>query len=440
MVALIALIASCKQELQHENKVIFTRVPVDAIQMKADIAPDFRYVAGMQIVLADNMENPDSSIPLTAEFHSSRAAEISYDGRSMVFSGQKAAGDIWQIWIMELKNSEVRQITESNTNCTDPTWAPDGSIVYSKIVQDDQRKLQYHALYGIEANGCCEQRLTFQPHDDLDASFLNDGRIIVNSAQVFPQKGDPNYLALRPDGTKAELFYQPIKENVLQGSAIDNFSGKVVFSEAGALTRVNFNRPLHSRQVISTKAFKYIQSAYPLADGSFLVAGMKQGERSYGIAKVGVSGDEEQYFNNADYHAFEPVMVTKRPVGRKLPSRVNTDLESGYLICMNADDSQIILASGEDKSTKIQVVGMDKLMSESSIEEDGSFYLELKADVPVRLQTLNSEDEIMRGPSAWMWVRPNERRGCVGCHADPEYAPENVVPKAIEKAPFAMIN
>ena len=82
---------------------------------------------------------------------------------------------------------------------------------------------------------------------------------------------------------------------------------------------------------------------------------------------------------------------------------------------------------------------MNDMIGETEIAEDGSFYLELTADQPVRFQTVNESGEIVRGPSAWLWVRPNERRGCVGCHANRELAPENVVPKAIEKAPVAMI-
>jgi hypothetical protein len=79
-------------------------------------------------------------------------------------------------------------------------------------------------------------------------------------------------------------------------------------------------------------------------------------------------------------------------------------------------------------------------MGEAEVAEDGSFYLEMKADEPVRFQTLSATGEILRGPSLWMWVRPNERRGCVGCHENQEIAPENVVPKAMEKDPVAMLN
>ena len=91
------------------------------------------------------------------------------------------------------------------------------------------------------------------------------------------------------------------------------------------------------------------------------------------------------------------------------------------------------------QTSKVQIIGLDNMIGETEVAEDGSFYLEITADQPVRFQTVNENGEIVRGPSSWLWVRPNERRGCVGCHEDREMAPQNVVPKAIEKAPVAMI-
>ncbi len=73
-----------------------------------------------------------------------------------------------------------------------------------------------------------------------------------------------------------------------------------------------------------------------------------------------------------------------------------------------------------------------------SVEEDGSFYLKIIADTPFRLQTLDDSNSVVQGPSGWIWVRPFERRGCVGCHEDPELTPENLVPLSVKKAPISI--
>jgi hypothetical protein len=148
--------------------------------------------------------------------------------------------------------------------------------------------------------------------------------------------------------------------------------------------------------------------------------------------------DVDFYYNNSDSHSVEPVIVMERPLPKKLPSTVNTSKESGYFICMDTNRSDIDVL--DEKATKIQVLGINSVLGEAPVSEDGSFYVEIGADQPIRFQSLDDQGEVVRGPSSWMWVRPNERRGCVGCHEDRETSPENVVPKAIERAPFAMIN
>ena len=72
-------------------------------------------------------------------------------------------------------------------------------------------------------------------------------------------------------------------------------------------------------------------------------------------------------------------------------------------------------------------------------KEDGSFYVKLDADTPFRFETLNSQGEVLRGPSDWIYLRPNERRACTGCHVDPELAPRNYQPHAVKEDPVVLV-
>jgi len=72
------------------------------------------------------------------------------------------------------------------------------------------------------------------------------------------------------------------------------------------------------------------------------------------------------------------------------------------------------------------------------IEKDGSFQLKITADTPFQIRTLDENNKVLQGPCAWIWLRPNERRGCVGCHEDPELVPDNIVPFAVKKAPIIL--
>jgi hypothetical protein len=74
------------------------------------------------------------------------------------------------------------------------------------------------------------------------------------------------------------------------------------------------------------------------------------------------------------------------------------------------------------------------LMGTVPIEQDGSFYLEVPARVPLRLRTLDESGKESFAMRNWFWVMPRESRGCIGCHEDPELTPPNRHVRALRKA------
>jgi hypothetical protein len=64
------------------------------------------------------------------------------------------------------------------------------------------------------------------------------------------------------------------------------------------------------------------------------------------------------------------------------------------------------------------------------VEEDGSFNIEVPANLPLQLQTLDG-DGLALQTSGWLWVKSRGAQGCIGCHEDPELTPENLLPKAV---------
>ena len=81
-------------------------------------------------------------------------------------------------------------------------------------------------------------------------------------------------------------------------------------------------------------------------------------------------------------------------------------------------------------------MGIDSLLGTVEVEKDGSFYLKVLADTPFRIRTFNETGQVVHGPGSWIYIRPNERRGCVGCHEDNEQVPENRQPLSVRKEPI----
>jgi hypothetical protein len=71
-----------------------------------------------------------------------------------------------------------------------------------------------------------------------------------------------------------------------------------------------------------------------------------------------------------------------------------------------------------------------RILGEIDIAEDGSFNIEIPANTPIKLQTLDVDGMALRSCD-WIWARNHEPRGCIGCHEDGELTPENVLVKAV---------
>jgi hypothetical protein len=435
-VALLVFMTGCSEKPANQGTLLFTQAQVANVSVESILSGEYKYADGLRIV----QENSGSIEILTDEFTSARSPEVSYDGEIMVFSGKKTATDSWQIWTLELDTKSLTQVTSTTENCTDPVWLPDGRIAFSKQITDESQ-VQYHALFTIDPSGCCEQRITFQPHDDLNASVMNDGRLLFSSRQVYPEPGALKYLAMRPDGTKAEIFYLPDSSVNILNRACETGSRNIAFSESGHFRTVNFSRPMHSQEKPILQGVDYLQSAFSMQNENMVCSILKTGSPVFSITILGKDYQPEasSEIYDSGNHLIEAVVAQSRELPKKLPSLMNMDDPSGYIVCLNAEASTIPVDQNAGKSSKIQVLDYSGLIGETEIESDGSFYVALPADQPVRMQTVNNEGEIVRGPSSWIWVRPSERRGCVGCHEDSEITPENVVPKAVEKAPVAMI-
>src|ERR1035438_8102713 len=70
-------------------------------------------------------------------------------------------------------------------------------------------------------------------------------------------------------------------------------------------------------------------------------------------------------------------------------------------------------------------------LGQAPVESDGSFYVQVPADQPLRMELLDASGRSVRAERDWFWMRPSEQRICVGCHAGPERAPENRLPEVL---------
>lgn len=424
-------------EREPDPLLVFTKIPASSNQMPGwneNVPPDYD---GAQIVSL-NPENPEEAIRyLTPDFFSAASPSLSVDNKTIVFSAKEKENEPWQIWTMSLDGSGKMNVLESTENCYTPAFLPGGDIVFSCEMHDPVIGITY-PLFKIHPDGSVLEQITFHPHRDLKPSMLYDGRIAMVSQQVYPGKKKPVFMVLRPDGTKAQAFYHEKSDSNIKSTVRENSNEKLIFIQSDGdvdeLVALSYANPLLPKEIFATYGAGEIHSVDILDSNRMVISAINRSKGVFALSSVSYEGDEKLIYEDENYHSIQPVAVRKRRVPKKLPSSIAAEKGSGILISQDVNHSQIEI-SGDPQARYVRVEGIDDTLHEFEVAEDGSFYLRVQSDMPVRFTSLDAEKEELRGPSNWIWLRPNERRACVGCHAKKEISPANRVPMAIKKDP-----
>lgn len=398
---------------------------------------------GATLVLL-NPEKPASPAKLILNgFESACAPSLSHDGQYLFFQGKEKAGDPWQIWVLDLKKGDPSLVIALDENCTDPLALPDGTVVFSR--EGSVKGKQVFDLWRCGMDGCCLTQLTYNPAKNLYASILKEGRVIYSSTQVYPETKDPVLMVMRPDGTKSEIYSYGCCGLQPASRAAESKDGYIYFIAGdGQLSRVLHRRPLHTFENLSRDMGGSFASVSPCEDGSILVSHRPAEGKTYDLYKLEPgSGSAPALLFSSEKNLSDAVMVRPLEIRPKiLPSPVNPDNPTALLMTQDINYSMLPVhsgISGDSAASQMRISTMEGELAVVEAKSDGSVYLKLDADTPFRIETLNSQGEVVRGPSDWIYLRPGERRACTGCHADPELAPKNFQPLAVKEDPVVLV-
>jgi len=439
------ILVSCSGKSVKKGMLISTEAPGNIDTLDFINGDSSRFPEKTRII-AFNPERPGSASILTGDFFAACFPKISSDGKSILFSAQQKQGEPWQIWEMELKNLKSRKIISSDNNCTDPAYLPEGRIVFSKFTVNDTIKTA-NCLYTCNPDGSDLKQITFGPQSDFATTVMKDGRLLTVNRQIIPRNTDPVLMVMRPDGTKSDLFYRSTPGSTILSSPVEDDNGKIYFIESEKekpfkpdVIAINYNRPLHSRKNITSDTEGNFNFVLPLKNGSCLVSYRKSSSDLYAIYDFDLvkKMPGQKVFSDPEYNILDIIAVGESVKPKKLPSEVDMKVKTGLLLCQNInllDHPAADNSSDHPKADRIEILGIDSTYGVVQVEKDGSFYLKVMSDIPFQIRTLDEKGNIISGPCSWMWLRPNERRGCVGCHQDPELVPENRASLAVKKSP-----
>ncbi len=444
-IAVLMLFFSSCTKKSADGTIIFTQVPANKPQINITTVASLEHLAESSIFAIEPGQSQIVPVILTEDYFSASSPDISYDGRFMLFAAQKESSDVWQIWEMNLNNLKARQITFFDENCFSPTYLPGGRFVFGKSETASINSAQ-NSLFTGNLDGTGFSQITFNPQNYSVLSVLQEGRVLAFSRQVVPEEGNGQLMVFRPDGTKQDLFYKGSEGSQIISRATEVGGTKIVFIEAEGdnlenrnIISINYNRPLNSRTNLTSELKGNFLNVSAFQQDNYLVSYRPEGDDFYALYDYSVENKTPSLiYKNEGYNILEVILVEKHERPRKLPSEVNMGVKTGLLVCQDINFYGIESMRKNQaiaQAHKIEIMGIDSSLGVVNVEEDGSFYLKILADTPFRLRTLSDDGKVVKGPGSWIYLRPNERRGCVGCHAGNEQSPFNRQPLSVKKDP-----
>ena len=343
------------------------------------------------------------------------------------------------LFTMTSEGENIRPITYHVVNDREPKVTAAGKIVFvrqdnffmnakieTEIHQVDADGRRGFVLLGQDIAGSGYDRYTMHEVFPQAVGFLSPTQL--NYKREGNAFGNPTPL---PDGRVAALCAPTnrwSKNHPFKKHAIG-----IVVSSSGASALdgmpVSTSKPLHDI------------SALP--DGRLLCSTLDR--KSMGIVDLETGTVSPFYVSNRE-DVQSPVYVGPR---RRPPSRAttaparDTGRRTGRFYCQNVFQTKHIadlkrikairVLEGRPLTTRMLTCvpyhgGVNHIGTEAvelgvaPLCPDGSFYVEVPADRALAFQAIDAEGRAVLNELSWIYVRPGEHRGCVGCHAGPTQA------------------
>jgi hypothetical protein len=412
-----------------EADIIVTAAP--AYVPLAALKGGERFPQGAQLLLihAGNAE------PLATGFWAAADANVSFDGKRVLFSGKQTAGDPWQIWELTLEDRSVRKLIAGEGDAIRPFYLPAGRLVYARRAAQGFRletagKDASNAFAPIDAQaGGSLLTLSYLPGSAVPTDVLRDGRILFEAEFPLGAGSTPELFLVYSDGSGVESYRCDHGRARWGGKQLA--SGDVVFTHGGSLAR--FTSPLAHEAPIAAPHAEYAGAITETASGAWLVSA-RAGGAHYAL-KLWVPGAPvlKTVLAVGGEDLLDPVVVAPRARPNRHPSGLH-DWNYANMVALDARQSRegdLKVAPAQVRLESMDSEGHAVTMGTAPVETDGSFYIRTPADKPIRFALLDAKGAVVREEHGWFWIRRGEQRYCVGCHAGPERSSENHVPAVL---------
>jgi hypothetical protein len=391
-----------------------------------------RFPRGAQLLLV----HAGKAEPLVTGFAATADANVSFDGKTVLFAGKKEADDTWQIWELTLADLSIRKVISTAADAERPFYLPGGRMVWAQREPwgfqlesaEDGHLPGYTFLNPTAGPGVLP--LTYTQASAFPADVLADGRILFEAGFPLGSGSTPDLYLVYADGSGIESYRCDHGRARWGGRQLA--SGDVVFTHGATLAR--FTSPLATETPVVAPHAEYAGAIAETASGAWLVSARAAANTHYAI-KLWKQGSPalQTVLTLTGKNLVEPVLVAPRTTPKRHPSGLH-DWSYANMMALDARLSREGDLKSAPASVRLEMLdaqGHVVVTGTAPIELDGSFFVKTPADKPIRFALLNAKGAVVRQERGWFWIRSGEQRICVGCHVGPERASENRVPAVL---------
>lgn len=403
----------------------------------AELRGEERFPKGARLLLV----HEGKAEPLVPEFAASADADVSFDGEWVIFAGKKNTADAWQIWEINLSDRKVRQVVTTKADAERPLYLPGGRLVWAQrtpngfeLDSTEDRRRQEEVLNPAAGPGITP--LTYFRGSAFPTGVLRDGRILFEAGFPIGTTATPDIYLVYADGSGVESY----RCDHVRGrwGARQLASGDVVFTHGTSIGR--FSSPLAHEAAVNAPVAQYAGSIAENVSGAWLLSARRANQAHYSIQSWKPdSGSRAQpaqltpLFASPGEDLVDPVVVAPRIRPNRHPSGLHP-WSYANLLALDSRISRENMLRDTPAEVRVEVQDADgtaRIAGKAPVERDGSFYVRVPGDMPIRFSLLDKNGTVLRQEKGWFWARSGEQRYCVGCHAGPERGSENHVPATL---------
>ena len=414
-----------------------------------------------------NLETGDLKVLLDDPTGGVRDPQVHYDGKKILFAYRKGGEHPFHLYEIQSDGTGLVQLTDGPDDDIEPTYCPDGSIVFCssrcrRFVNCWYTRVA--TLYRCDADGKNVRMLSSNNDHDNTPWMLPDGRVLymrweyVDRSQVHFH----HLWTMNPDGSEQMVYFGNEFGNIAMLDAkpiagttkiVASFSpGHGRPEHYGSVTVVDPSRGpdiLASARRINKEAEWQAmwKDPYAFSEDCFLVASPR------GLHVMDGRGNTELIYQlpvdqRKALQCHEPRPLAPRPREAVIPARVDlskptarvvlSDIYTGRnmdgvrrgeikkLLVLQQVPKPVNFSGGMEPLTIGGSFTLAEIVGTVPVEPDGSAFMELPALRSLFFVALDEHDVAVKRMHSFATLQPGETVGCVGCHEQRNTAPEFV--------------